>query len=241
MGKKNNCGDGTLAILDTASGPGEPAATLARALPGSTVISTDCEDTMVEKAEKVASKIRNMIVRKIDMTELSSAFAPDTFDFVTCCLGLVYPSDKALAFSQALQVLKPGGYLIAVVWQDFRLLTLNKEILEFVVGEKLPVSERNPLCLEDEALFRSLAEHAGFAKVSTSTHTFPFIISAENDMLLKAATYKTSSKLDELGDDAWEKAKERLKELLPKYIDKQGESYSIPGNRYTLMVSKKID
>ena len=49
-------------ILDLASGPGEPAATIAEALPGARVLATDVAEPMVAAATNATSHLSNVKV-----------------------------------------------------------------------------------------------------------------------------------------------------------------------------------
>jgi len=73
-------------ILDLASGPGEPAATIAAALPSCKVIATDVSEDMVATAAKVAEALPNLSAEVGDAQDLSG-FADQSVDIVTCCYG----------------------------------------------------------------------------------------------------------------------------------------------------------
>lgn len=104
-------------VLDLASGPGDPAITLADLVaPGGHVTSTDFSDGMVAAAKANAARRgkENMSFQVADMENLP--FPDERFDTVTCRFGLMFCPDKALALAESLRILKRGGSAAFVVW-----------------------------------------------------------------------------------------------------------------------------
>ena len=102
-------------ILDLASGPGEPAATIAEALPDAHVLATDVADAMVAAATNATSHLSNVKVQLADAQNLEG-MSDASYDVVTCCYGYMFPSEKETALAETLRVLKPGGTLVATTW-----------------------------------------------------------------------------------------------------------------------------
>lgn len=84
-----------LVVLDLASGPGEPAATIAAALPGCTVVATDVSEDMVAAAAKATQALPNLSAVVADAQDLSG-FEDQSVDVVTCCYGYELPQKKQL-------------------------------------------------------------------------------------------------------------------------------------------------
>ncbi len=106
-------------VLDTASGTGNPAVTIALSMDGAgSVTCSDFTPRMLETARGRAQNLSLAIMRfaACDMTAL--AFANETFDCVTCRFGLmsVDKDRRVLAAREALRVLRPGGRVVYVVW-----------------------------------------------------------------------------------------------------------------------------
>ena len=59
-------------VLDLATGPGEPANMIARALPEATVIATDVSTDMVDKAKERMVGLKNVNFSTLDMQNMSS-------------------------------------------------------------------------------------------------------------------------------------------------------------------------
>ena len=106
-------------ILDVASGMGEPALTIAKALPSVTVMSTDFSEEMVVKAEAVCADVPNMTAQFMDAQEMVGV-EDGSIDIVTCCYGYMFPDDKVKALQETRRVLKDGGVLIATTWDKVR-------------------------------------------------------------------------------------------------------------------------
>ena len=119
-------------ILDLASGPGEPAATIAEALPNAVVLATDVADAMVAAATNATSHLSNVKVQLADAQNLEG-MSDASYDVVTCCYGYMFPTEKETALAETLRVLKPGGTLVATTW-DILSVPARESILRLLDG-----------------------------------------------------------------------------------------------------------
>ena len=106
-------------VLDIACGTGQPALALARRVrPGGRVAATDIAPEMLAVAARRAADagITNIEFREADAEHLP--FADNTFDAVTCAFALMFCPDLDRAVAEARRVLKPGGRIAFVVWDE---------------------------------------------------------------------------------------------------------------------------
>lgn len=108
--------EGSNYILDVAAGTGEPGLTIAPMLKGGKVLVTDLSDGMLKvAADKAAARgLKNLETKIADACALP--FEDNTFDKVSCRLGLMFVPDMLLAIKEMTRVLKPGGKFATTVW-----------------------------------------------------------------------------------------------------------------------------
>jgi ubiquinone/menaquinone biosynthesis C-methylase UbiE len=106
-----------MTILDVASGPGEPAISLAAAVaPGGRVTATDLVPEMLAMAEENARVrgVANITFRQADVAALP--FSDGEFDAVTCRFGVMIFPDVQRGLSEMRRVLAPSGRAVCLLW-----------------------------------------------------------------------------------------------------------------------------
>ncbi|MCI4360437.1 MAG: methyltransferase domain-containing protein [Thermoplasmata archaeon] len=104
-------------VLDLATGPGEPALTLARRVaPKGEVVGVDISREMIVRARQSAraQRIANATFRTMDCGRLD--FADSTFDVVVSCFGFQIFVDPDRVATEAHRVLRPGGRIAVSIW-----------------------------------------------------------------------------------------------------------------------------
>ena len=104
-------------ILELGAGTGETGLLAARLVdPGGRVILTDRSTAMLEAAERRARELglSNVELRALDMEAIDLPEA--AVDGVLCRLALMLVPDTTAALAGIRRVLRPGGRLIATVW-----------------------------------------------------------------------------------------------------------------------------
>jgi enediyne biosynthesis protein CalE5 len=104
-------------VLDVATGPGEPALTIARRVgPRGLVAGVDFSPTMLRRARARARAlgVRNVQFHEMDAERLT--FADLTFDRVVCRFGLMLMPGAERALAEMHRVLVPGGIVAVAVW-----------------------------------------------------------------------------------------------------------------------------
>lgn len=104
-------------VLDIATGPGEPAMTIAGKVgPTGHVLGIDLSENMIRLASEVAArrKLGNVEFKVMDAEALA---LPDaSFDAAVSRFGFQIITDPAKAAREAYRVLKPGGRIGVTVW-----------------------------------------------------------------------------------------------------------------------------
>lgn len=105
-------------VLDIAAGTGLVSLPIAEKVgPDGRVYATDISDNMVSELRDLARKrsLDHLKTLRADAEDLS-AFPDNSFDIVTCALGLMYFPNPELALKEAKRVLKPGGCAVFAIW-----------------------------------------------------------------------------------------------------------------------------
>ena len=105
-------------VLDLACGTGLVSFPLADAIgPSGRLVATDISDKMIEELDCIAhaTRVTNIEAVRAD-GETFDMFEDQSFDLVTCALGLMYFPEPMNTFEQTLRVLKPGGRAVFAVW-----------------------------------------------------------------------------------------------------------------------------
>jgi len=104
-------------VLDVATGPGEPAMTLAsRVGPSGSVLGVDLSERMVEIARSSA-KARGLDRVRFEVMDAEDLGLPDaSFDLAVCRFGLQIVTSPEKAVAELHRVVRPGGRVAATVW-----------------------------------------------------------------------------------------------------------------------------
>lgn len=106
-------------ILVLASGPGEPATTLASNFTNSTIISAHVTEKCIGWAKQRLHQLAlsNVVPKQIpDLQSLD--FADSSFDLIVSGYGLANSPDPQGVLDEIHRVLKPGGSYLAYVWEQ---------------------------------------------------------------------------------------------------------------------------
>eukprot|EP00521_Asterionellopsis_glacialis_P008141 CAMPEP_0195288154 /NCGR_PEP_ID=MMETSP0707-20130614/4930_1 /TAXON_ID=33640 /ORGANISM="Asterionellopsis glacialis, Strain CCMP134" /LENGTH=334 /DNA_ID=CAMNT_0040347979 /DNA_START=52 /DNA_END=1056 /DNA_ORIENTATION=+ len=234
----------TAKILDLASGPGEPAVTIAKSLRTSGsqqhhVYSTDLSTDMNKVATKASEEVENMSAMVVDMMKLEDHFEPGSMDVVTCCYGFMFPDNKEKALQEAYNILQPGGTLIATTWDNVALLTLLEDIMHDVLGHRAPPPDQNPLSLSEPELFEQMLCDANFSSnLKVIRSTYPFDFGNDPEMQFKLCTLLVKDKLTDL--NGWDTAREAFIKYADQYskVNEQGNRI-FSDNTFKMVVAKK--
>jgi ubiquinone/menaquinone biosynthesis C-methylase UbiE len=168
-----------MTVLDLASGTGEPALSLAKALgPQGKVVATDLVPEMLEFAKEnaAAQRISNIDFRLADAEQLP--FPDGKFDRVTSRFGIMFFPDIAKAMLEIRRVLKPGGRVCFAVFGSLDENPMFQVSLgPFLKRVKMPPpppDAPNIFRFADETKLANAISSAGFRDVSTRKERVTF-------------------------------------------------------------------
>lgn len=154
-------------VLDLASGVGEPALSMSAMVgPAGSVTATDLVAEMLAGAERRAGDkgLTNMRFQVAPMEELP--FDDDSFDALTCRIGLMYTPAPERAAAQARRVLRPGCRAAFLVWgpkADNSQFIVVDRVLSEVAGIDPHEGAFTPTRLGDEGALNEVLQAGGFS------------------------------------------------------------------------------
>lgn len=162
-------------VLDVASGTGEPAISIATLLRGTgEVIATDISAEPLKIGEQRARErgLDNVRFVRADVHQLP--FAEDTFDRITCRLGVMFFADLPRALRELHRVLTPGGRVSLLAWGP-----MEQPYFETTIGTILTMLPRLEVPASAAAMFRfgkpgklkTALAAAGFSNVEEKLET----------------------------------------------------------------------
>jgi SAM-dependent methyltransferase len=156
-------------VLDVACGTGAlTRAVQSRVGPTGTVAGLDPSVGMIAVAKE--------LVPEADLRQGSAESAPfpdASFDAVVSQFGLMFFSDRDLAIREMLRVLRPGGRLAVIVWDDLRNMpayAAEVDLLERLGGTAAADALRAPFVLGDRDHLAKVFTSAGASSVAVKTH-----------------------------------------------------------------------
>ncbi len=165
-------------VLDLASGSGEPALALARAVgPAGHVIATDISPGMVEvtAANALRAGLTNMSFMPADAEALS--FGDERFDAVTCRFGIMFCPDYARALREIRRVLKPAGRAAFTAWQAFDQPLFQSTVgvlLKYRPGPPPEPGAPTPFVFARRGSLSDALHQAGFQELREESLTIPW-------------------------------------------------------------------
>jgi SAM-dependent methyltransferase len=137
-------------VLDVGCGAGQTSLDAARA--GGQVLGVDVSARMLERARQRAGGSAEFVLGDAQTHQFERA----SFDAVISRCGLMFFADPDAAFANLHRALRPGGRLVALIWQRY-------EDNEWATALNV---RREPFSLGDPEATRTLLERAGFRDVA---------------------------------------------------------------------------
>jgi ubiquinone/menaquinone biosynthesis C-methylase UbiE len=213
------------AVLDVATGPGEPALSLSK-LVGTEgkIIGVDAAPEMVEAARREAKR-RGFQNANFDVALAGDLpFPENTFDAVVSRFGVMFFPSPIEGVREMLRVLKPGGRVAIAVWHFAEKNPFHysvSQVVERYVASPAPVPDSpDPFRFAEPGKLLTIVSSAGAA--ATSERLLRFTIRAQISVedfwaLRSEMSEKLRAKLATLSKEQMAKLKREVLEALGAY------------------------
>ena len=220
-------------VLDIATGPGEPALTIAAHV-GSQgkVFGVDPAPEMVDAARRAAEHLRSRNAQFEVASADRLSFPADTFDAVVSRFGVMFFPSPVDGVREMLRVLKPGRKLTLAVWHfadnnPFHY-AVARVIERFAVSPPTAPDAPDAFRFADRGKLRDVLAEAG--AVSPSERLLQFTIQASTSVkdfwtLRSEMSEKLREKLNTLSSEQLMEVKRQMLEALREYATDRGMSF----------------
>jgi len=173
--------------LDLATGPGEPAMSIARMVgPDGRVVGIDVSEEMVQLATRIAKQRRIPGVTFLAMDAEKLDFPDESFDIVTSRFGFQVFANPETVAREAYRVLRPKGRIGVAVWSTADKATA----IDAVVGPILEFAEPDetgdrpaPFELGGPGELAKLLADAGFGETREERRTHLMAFKDEDEYI----------------------------------------------------------
>jgi SAM-dependent methyltransferase len=150
-------------VLDIGCGTGGSTRAAALAARPGIVLGVDLSEPMLALARRLSAEqgLTNITFERADAQ--SHAFPPAAFDACISRFGVMFFDDPVAAFTNIARALRPGGRLVAIVWQDARHNEWYAAVREAIGRD--PVTTPAPFTFGDPDVVERILGAAGFVRV----------------------------------------------------------------------------
>jgi len=148
-------------------------------------------------------------LRNVDFRQMASErleYGDATFDSVSNVYGLMFSPDPAEALREAKRVLKPGGRVAVVVWDEFEkspFFTAITDVARRVLGLATPEpGGPGPFRFARAGAVDDVLHKAGFSRCRTDTVDAVFEFASADEYLQVFRDVAWKSRVDALSPDA---------------------------------------
>ena len=173
-------------VLDIAAGAGEQSITAAKRVgPDGYVLATDLAPKILEFALELAREngLNNIEVQEMDGENLT---LPDnSFDTIISRVGLIFFPDQQKALKEMLRVVKPGGFVAAIVYSTVdknKFFSTPVSIIRRRAQLPPPLAgQPGPFSLGNQGVLENAFKQAGFVNVESNFVDAPVLMETAKD------------------------------------------------------------
>jgi len=211
-------------VLDIAAGAGEQSITAAEKVgPNGYVLATDLAPKILDFALDLAKEkeINNIETKEMDGENLT--LADNSFDTVISRVGLIFFPDQQKALKEMIRVLKPGGFVAAIVYSTAdknQFFSIPVSVIRKRAQLPPPLAgQPGPFSLGAEGVLDDAFKKAGFINVQSKTVIAPVQMDKAEDCV--QFEYESFAALHQMlgglsnseKDAAWEEIRLELSKL----------------------------
>lgn len=216
-------------VLDVAAGAGEQSIIAGQRVgPNGHVLATDLAPKILEYALELAEQkgLSNIEVKEMDGEDLT---VPDNyFDAVISRVGLIFFPNQQKALKEMLRVLKPGGFVAAIVYSTVdknKFFSTPVSIIRRRAQLPPPLEgQPGPFSLGESGVLENAFAKAGFVNIKSQVVNAPVIMNSAKDCV--RFEYESFAALHQMLDDLSEEEKaaawQEIEDELSKFEDKNG-------------------
>jgi SAM-dependent methyltransferase len=200
-------------VLDIGCGAGQTTREAARAAAPGEVVGIDVSAAALERARELSDGLANVAYKQGDAQ--THPFEPASFDVAISRCGVMFFADPVAAFANIARALRPGGRLVALIWQRYRDNEWVVAIDE-AIGAPAALEGTGAFSLGDPDATTEILERAGFADVGFEDVDEPVFYGPDVAGALEWVTgfSDVSEVLSSLDAQARDRALQRLREVL---------------------------
>ncbi|MFD6065808.1 class I SAM-dependent methyltransferase [Amycolatopsis lurida] len=210
-------------VLDVGCGAGQTTRDAARFAGRGSALGVDLSGEMLVLARRLAEGegVRNVSFAQVDAQ--IHPFAEARFDVVISRHGSMFFGTPLAAFSNLARATRPGGRLVLLTWQPFRVnewITTFRTI--FAAGREVPSAD---LALSDPREIEELLVAAGYSDVRCAAVSKPMYFGEDVDDAADFIVEQHGGRLGDLDDTTREGAIEALRADLAEHQTDRGVFY----------------
>lgn len=173
---------GTERVLDVATGTGNVATLLARALPRGQVVGIDISPKMLDQARSKLAELGLTNVELMEMDMQTMAFPDGGFDVVVSAFGIFFAPDIEVQLGRLIAATKPGGRVVLTTFREDYMSPMKEMLMGRLIedhGMSVPPTTWKLVAAVDAC--RELCAKAGLSEIEVVEHDCGYHLSSSEE------------------------------------------------------------